>query len=87
MSVSLIVDRRVKVFDKKLLMNVRVGVFGPRREEVTGDWRKFHHEELHVFTPNEILRVGSNPGRRVEGGSGEGGHVFCMGEERDVYRI
>jgi hypothetical protein len=71
----------VKVFEKKLLMNV--GVFGPIREEVTGGWRKFHHEELHVFTPNEILRVGSNPGRRFEGGRGKG-HVVCMGEERDA---
>jgi hypothetical protein len=73
----------VKVFDKKLLINV--GVFGPRKEELTGDWRKFHHEELHVFTPNEILRVRPNPGRRVEGGVG--GDVVFRGEERDAFRI
>jgi hypothetical protein len=74
----------VKVFDKKLLMNV--GVFGPRREEVTGDWRKFHHEELHVFTPNEILRVGSSPGRRVEGGRG-GSRVLHGRGERCIQNL
>jgi len=78
------VVRRAQVFDKKLLKYVRV--FGPRREEVTGGWRKFHHEELHVFIPNEILRVGSHPGRRVEGGRGWR-HVVCMGQKRDAYRI
>jgi hypothetical protein len=62
----------VKVYDKKLLTNV--GVFGPRREEVTGGWRKFHREELHVFTPNEILRIRSNLGRLVGGGGANGLH-------------
>lgn len=75
--------RRVEVFDMKLLINVRL--FGPRREEVTGGWRKFHHEELHTFTPNEILRVGSHTERRVEGGRGGGGTWFAW-ERREMHR-
>lgn len=77
----MIAVRRVKVFDKKLLMNVLV--FGPRREEVTGGWRNFHHEELHVFTPNEILRVGSHPGRRIEGG--RGGGMWFAWDRREMH--
>jgi hypothetical protein len=37
------------MFDKRLLKNT--GVFGPRREKVTGGWGKFHHEDLHVSLP------------------------------------
>jgi hypothetical protein len=38
------------VFNKRALRRI----FGPKREEVTGDWRKLHKEELHNFydTPN-----------------------------------
>jgi hypothetical protein len=32
----------VRVFEKRVLR-----IFGPRRDEVTGDWRKLHNEELH----------------------------------------
>jgi len=30
-------------------------IFGPRKEEVTGEWRRFHNEELNDFTPHPIL--------------------------------
>jgi hypothetical protein len=33
-------------------------IFGPKREEVTGDWRKLHGEELHgLYTSTNIIRV------------------------------
>jgi hypothetical protein len=40
---SLREDRRLRVFEKRVLR----GVFGPKRDEVTGKWRKLHNEELH----------------------------------------
>jgi hypothetical protein len=35
----------MRVFGDKVLM----GIFGPRRDEITGGWRKLHREELHNF--------------------------------------
>jgi hypothetical protein len=34
---------RLRVFENMMLM----GIFGPKREKVTGEWRKLHNEELH----------------------------------------
>jgi hypothetical protein len=47
-------ERRLKLFDNRLLRRI----FGPKRDEVTGEWRKLHNEELHDLysTPN-IIRV------------------------------
>jgi hypothetical protein len=36
-------ERRLRVFENRVLR----GIFGPRRDEVTGDWRKLHNEELN----------------------------------------
>jgi len=57
-------------------------IFGPRRDEVTVDWRRLHIEELNdvYFLPN-IVRV-IKP-RRIKWA----GHVAHMGEERGVYRV
>jgi hypothetical protein len=43
------------VFENRLLMRV----FGPKRDEVTGEWRKLHNEELHVlyYSPNIIRQI------------------------------
>jgi hypothetical protein len=40
------------VFENRVLRRI----FGPKRDEVTGDWRKLHNEELHnlYFSPNII---------------------------------
>jgi len=50
----------VKVFEKRVLRRI----LGPKREEVIGEWRKLHEEELNVLysSPN-ILRV-TKSGRR-----------------------
>ena len=44
-------ERRLPAFKNRVLRRV----FGPKREEVTGDLRKVHNEELHYFTPRQIL--------------------------------
>jgi hypothetical protein len=36
-------ERRLRVFESRVLRKI----FGPKRDEVTGEWRKLHNEELH----------------------------------------
>ena len=56
-----------------------VRIFGPKRDEVTGEWRKLHNGELNVLycSPNIVRVVKSRRMRWV-------GHVACMGEVRGV---
>jgi hypothetical protein len=66
------------VFENKVLRRI----FGPRRDEVTGDWRRLHNEELNNLYPSpNIVRVIKS--RRMRWA----GHVARMGEERGVYRV
>jgi hypothetical protein len=53
----------------------RVLIFVPKRDEVTGEWRKLHSEELHILysSPN-IIRQNKSRRRWAE-------HVARMGEE------
>ena len=69
-------ERRLRVFENRVLRRV----FGAKRDEVTGDWRKLHNEELSdlYFLPN-IVRVVK--WRRWAG------HVARMGEGRGMYRV
>jgi len=57
-------------------------IFGPRRDEVMGDWRRLHNEELNDLysSPNSVRVIKSRRMRRA-------GHVARMGEERGVYRV
>jgi hypothetical protein len=57
-------------------------MFGPKRDEVAGEWRKLHNEELHILysSPNIIRQIKS---RRMRWA----GHVARMREERNVYRV
>jgi hypothetical protein len=66
------------VFENRVLRRV----FGPKRDEVTGEWRKLHNEELHSLYsfPDIIRQVKSRRMRWV-------GHVACIGEERKVYKV
>jgi hypothetical protein len=68
-------ERKLRVFEKKLLRRI----FGPRRDEVTGEWRRLNNEELNDLysSPNMVLVIKS---RRMRWA----GHVARMGEERGV---
>ena len=57
-------------------------IFGPRKVEVTGEWRRLHNKELNdLYSSPNILRVIKS--RRMRCGR----HVARMGEERGVYRV
>jgi hypothetical protein len=77
-SLTLREDRGLRVFENRVLRRV----FGPKRDEVTGEWRKLHNEELNVLysLPN-IVRVVKSRRMRCAG------HVARMGEDRGVYRL
>ena len=70
-SLTLREERRLRVFENRVLRRV----FGPKRDEVTGEWRKLHNEELSggYSLPN-IVRVVKS--RRMRWA----GHVGRMGE-------
>jgi len=57
-------------------------IFGPRRDEVTWEWRRLHNGELNDLygSPNIVRVIKSRRMRRA-------GHVACTGEERGVYRV
>ena len=57
-------------------------ILGPRRDEVTGEWRGLHNEELNDLycSPNIVRAIKS---RRMRWA----GHVGRMGEDRGVYRV
>jgi hypothetical protein len=66
------------VFENSVLTRI----FGPKRDEVTGDWRKLHNEELRNFyTSLNMIRMITSRRKRWAG------HVARMGEKRNVYRI
>jgi hypothetical protein len=52
-SLTLREERRLRVFENRVLRKI----FGPKRDEVTGEWRKLHHEELNVLYSPNIVRV------------------------------
>jgi len=69
---------RLRVFENRMLRRI----FGPKRDEVTGEWTKLHNEELSdLYCSPKIVRVIKS--RRMRWA----GHVACMGEGRGVYRV
>jgi hypothetical protein len=76
-SLTLREEHRLRVFENRFLR----GIFGPKRDDVMGEWRKLHNEEYHnlYLSPDIIRQVKS---RRMRWA----GHVACMGEERKVYK-
>jgi hypothetical protein len=52
-SLTLREEHRLRVFENRVLR----GIFGPKRDEVTGGWRKMHNEELHgLYSSPSIVR-------------------------------
>jgi hypothetical protein len=57
-------------------------IFGPKRDRVTGGWRKLHNEELHnLYSSPSIIRI-INSTRMMWAG-----YVARMGEKWNVYRL
>ena len=71
-------ERKLRVFENMVLRRI----FGPRRDEVTGEWSRLHNEELNdLYSSPNIVRVIRS--RRMRWA----GHVARMGEERGMYRV
>jgi hypothetical protein len=70
--------RRLRVFENKVLRRI----FGPKKDEVKGEWIKLHNEELNdLYTSPNIVRV-IKP-RRMRWA----GNVARMEERRDIYSV
>ena len=68
-------------FETELYTQLR-RVFGPKRDEVTGEWRKLYNEELSdLYSLRNIVRLVKSRRMRWEG------HVARMGEGRGVHRV
>jgi hypothetical protein len=53
-SLTLREEHRLRVFESRVLRRI----FGPKREEVTGEWRNLHNEELHnLYSAPNIIRM------------------------------
>jgi hypothetical protein len=71
-------DRRLRVFESRVMRRI----FRPKRDEVTGEWRKLHNEELNnLYSSPSIVRV--IRARRMRWA----GYVACIGDSRGVYRF
>jgi len=77
-SLTLSEERRLRVFENRVLRRI----FGPKGDEVTGEWRKLRNEELkNLYSSPNIVRVIKS--RRMRWA----GHVARMGEGRGGYRV
>jgi hypothetical protein len=66
------------VFENRVLRRI----YGPKKNEVTGGWRKLHNEKIHnLYSPPSIIRMVKS--RRLKWA----GQVARMGEKRNSYNI
>jgi len=71
-------ERKLRMFENMVLRRI----FGPRRDEVMGEWRRLHNGELNdLYSSPNIVRVIKS--RRMRWAR----DVVCLGEERGVYRV
>jgi hypothetical protein len=76
--VTLSEEHRLRVFDNRALRKI----FGPKRDDVTGGWRKMHNKELHdLYSSRSIIRMMKS--RRMTWAH----HVARAGEKRNAYRL
>jgi hypothetical protein len=77
-SLTLREEHRLRVFENKVVRRI----FGPKGDEVTGEWRKLHNEELRdLYSSPSIIRIIKS--RRMSWA----GHVARMGEKRNTCRL
>jgi hypothetical protein len=77
-SLTLRKEHRLRVFENRVLRRI----LGPKRDEVTGEWRKLHNEELHdLYSSPSIIRMIKLQWIKWAG------HVTQMGEKGNVYRL
>jgi len=76
-SLTLREEHRLRAFENRLLRKI----FGPRSDEVTGEWRKLHNEVLNdLYYPPNIIRVTKARRKKWTG------HVAHMGARSGAYR-
>jgi hypothetical protein len=77
-SLTLREEQRLRMFENRVLR----GIFGPKGDEVTGEWRKLHSGELHnLYSSPDIIRQIKS--RRMRWAR----HVARMGEGRNLYGV
>jgi hypothetical protein len=77
-SLTLREEHRLGVFENRVLRRI----FGPEREEVTGELRKLRNEELHeLYSSPSIIRIMKSRRMRWVG------HITRMGEKKNMYRL
>jgi hypothetical protein len=77
-SLTLKEEHGLGVFENRVLRRI----FGPRKDEVTGKWRKLHNEELRdLYSSPSIIRIIKSRRMRWVG------HVARMGEKGNAYRL
>jgi hypothetical protein len=71
-------EGQLRVFENRVLR----GIFGPKRDEMTGGWRKLHNEDVHNLysSPNKIRMIKSRRMRWTM-------YVARMEEKRNSYKI
>jgi hypothetical protein len=77
-SLTLREEHRLRVFENRVLRRI----FGPKRDEVTGEWRKLHNKELHDLYPSPSI-ITIIKSRRMRWAD----HVARMGEKKNAYRL
>jgi hypothetical protein len=78
MSLTVREEHKLRVLENRVLRRI----IGPKRDEVTGGWRKLHNEELHnLYSSPSIIRIIKS--KRMRWAE----HVARMGEKKNVYRL
>jgi hypothetical protein len=76
-SLTLREEHRLRVFENRVLRT-----FGPKRDEVTGEWKKLHNDELRdLYSSPSIIRIIKSRRMRWSG------YVERMREKRNAYRL
>jgi hypothetical protein len=77
LSLTLRKEHRLRVFENRVLRRI----FGPKRDEVTGEWRKLHNELRDLYSSPSMIRTIKSRKMRWAG------HVARMEEKRNAYRL